>query len=171
MGGESYDDECFTDDSNAQRESTLLSPMEFSASSRHSSVVPVSPDGQSDAASEIDGSSDNEPVTPVAPLPPQHLRAEVLDPRHSFRDSYASVHDYYSHSHSRGPSTHQPEYRPDTPFMDTIVAVNSQVLVARGTAGHAREPSVIRAEPKQGWMGEWNQEDMRDVISKLRSLK
>ncbi|KAJ7486432.1 hypothetical protein B0H11DRAFT_2016207, partial [Mycena galericulata] len=170
VGGASFDDDCFTDNSHTQRESTLLSPMEFAAESRPISVA-FTPEEQSDAASDIDGSaSDNEPITPVAPLPSQHIRTEIHDPQHASRDSYASVHDYYSHSHSRGPSAHKPEYRPDTPFMDTLVAVNSQVLAARGPTHHSREPSVIRAEPKQGWMGEWNQEDMSDVIAKLRSL-
>jgi hypothetical protein len=28
-----------------------------------------------------------------------------------------------------------------------------------------------RDEKTQGWMGEWNQEDMADVIRKLRALK
>ncbi|KAJ7717250.1 hypothetical protein DFH07DRAFT_973665 [Mycena maculata] len=167
LGGGSFDDECFADDSHIQRESTLLSPMEFP--SRPPSVPVFAPAAESDTASEIDGSwVDDEPITPVGALPPKHGRTDVLDPR----DSYASVHDYYSHSHShsRGPSAHQ-EYRPDTPFMDTIVAVNSPVLVAGVPRRHGREPSVIRSEPKEGWMGEWNQGDMHDVINKLRSLK
>ncbi|KAJ7168825.1 hypothetical protein C8R46DRAFT_1092633 [Mycena filopes] len=107
----------------------------------------------------------------------------------------ADLHSAYtgaSHSHS-SPTNHDSfengngnngfELRPDTPFLDTLVAVNSRgVLLARATAhahthghghthGHARSQSVVRAEPGEGWMGEWNQGDMQDVIHKLRVLK
>ncbi|KAJ7717248.1 hypothetical protein DFH07DRAFT_346356 [Mycena maculata] len=62
------------------------------------------------------------------------------------------------------PSSPAIYYRPDTPFMDTIVAVDSEAV-----RGHTREASVVRKE--MGWMGAWNQDDMRVVIDKLRSLK
>ncbi|KAJ6577033.1 hypothetical protein DFH09DRAFT_1149075, partial [Mycena vulgaris] len=159
---ESFDDECVADNSHVQRESTLLTPMEF----RPPSVVIFAPLSGPDTASEADECpTEDEPITPVGPL---HSRRRDEPPAQQHRgDSYYGfVHDHYMNP--RPPSTPPVEYRPDTPFMDTVVAVNSQVRVARG--GHVREPSVIRTEPKEGWMGEWNQGDMQDVISKLRSL-
>ncbi|KAJ7148928.1 hypothetical protein C8R43DRAFT_1007675 [Mycena crocata] len=171
---ESLDDECFTDDSHFQRQSTLLSPMEFGASSRPPSVavfLPASHD-RSDTASEVEWASDSEPITPVAPLP-HHDMWSPPPHTHGRPESYASVHDHYSHAHTRTPpeQTQHVDFRPDTPFMDAIVAVNSQVIVPRSGHGHTREPSVTRTETKEGWMGEWNQDDMQDVIHKLRTLK
>ncbi|KAJ7472579.1 hypothetical protein FB451DRAFT_1367514 [Mycena latifolia] len=179
---DSFDDACFADNSHTQRESTLLSPMEF----RPPSVAVFAPYNGPDAAASVavfapyDGSaaseadadewaSGDEPITPVGPLPPQRTWHEPSAHQHARTESYASVHDHYVHPSA--PATPPMEFRPDTPFMDTLVAVNSQVRVARGGHKHAREPSVIRTEAKEGWMGEWNQDDMQDVISKLRSLR
>lgn len=166
-------DEAYTDDSHIQRESQLLDPIEFAAM-RPQSMTPVPPPPPSDNPSDDDEWA--EPITPVAPLPSHRTRA-VSQPhqQHSRTESYASVHDHYSNQHSRESTFMQfrpdPDtFRPDTPFLDTLVAVNSQVVVSRGNQ-HAREQSVVRTEPKQGWMGEWNQDDMQDVIHKLRSLK
>ncbi|KAJ6525944.1 hypothetical protein B0H19DRAFT_1275824 [Mycena capillaripes] len=164
------DDECYADDVHIRRESRLLSPIEFASARPQSMIQPPAPLA-SDTASDFGVDEEwEEPITPVAPLPP-HMRT---DPqlRHARGESYASVHDHYSNQPTRD-STYM-QFRPDTPFLDALVAVNSQVVVARGAPRaprHAREPSVIRTEPKQGWMGEWNQEDMQDVIHKLRSLK
>ncbi|KAF7289004.1 hypothetical protein MIND_01417200 [Mycena indigotica] len=62
--------------------------------------------------------------------------------------------------------------RPDTPFMDSVLAGDAAPGYAydeRGAGGHTREQSVVRAE--RGWQGEWNQGDMREVIQKLRTLR
>ncbi|KAJ6623064.1 hypothetical protein B0H10DRAFT_2213762 [Mycena sp. CBHHK59/15] len=139
------DDECFTDNLHIQRESTLLSPIEFACSRPPSIAVFTTHPPEADSASELDVAawSPSKSITPVAALPPSNFYAPAS------------------------------QSRPDTPFMDTIVAVNSQTLVARGS--HTREPlvvrkpSVVRTEPS--WVGEWNQDDMQDVIQSLRSLK
>ncbi|KAJ6600875.1 hypothetical protein B0H10DRAFT_1958560 [Mycena sp. CBHHK59/15] len=145
------DDECFADDSHDQRESTLLSPVEFRPPSI--AVFTAHP-SDVDTASELDveEQTPSEPVTPVAPFDPPQFRTPT--------------NRRYSHSQPPHASDHMQD-RPDTPSIGTLVAVNSQVLVARGS--HTRHPSVVRIEPS--WVGEWNQCDMQDVIQKLRSLK
>ncbi|KAJ7111816.1 hypothetical protein C8R44DRAFT_798716, partial [Mycena epipterygia] len=161
-GEDSFEGECFTDDAQIRRESALLSPIEFT--SRPPSLAVFKPLDEPDTRSEW--GFEDEPATSLGPLPSQDALVS-----HARSESYSSVHDHFSYSHARVPSQ---QHRPDTPFMDAIVAVNtqivggnSQVLVARG---HARESSVIRTETKDGWMGEWNQGDMKDVIHKLRTL-
>ncbi|KAJ7120276.1 hypothetical protein C8R44DRAFT_737103 [Mycena epipterygia] len=98
-------------------------------------------------------------TTPVGP-PDQYVQDGL----------YTSLHD--PSSPSWRPATHPVPYRPDTPFIDAIIP-ESQVLVGGGERSHGQgmKPSVVRSEPKEGWMGEWNQNDMQDVINKLRSLK
>ncbi|KAJ7128665.1 hypothetical protein C8R44DRAFT_94676 [Mycena epipterygia] len=136
------------DDSQIQRESTFLSPMEFAAASRPPSLF--GPD-------EVDQRvSEKEPITTVSP---HDTRIQPPGQPHDERsESHATVQDH-SHSLSRTPTPHRIQ----------LLAVKSRVIVAQGTRSHGRKPSVVRTEP--GWMGEWNQDDMQDVIGKLRSLK
>lgn len=70
------------------------------------------------------------------------------------------------HSMSNPSISPPPGVRSETPFVDTTNDdYKSSVWVSDGR-GH-----VIRSERKQGWSGAWNQQDMGDVISKLRNLK
>ncbi|KAJ7048652.1 hypothetical protein C8F01DRAFT_48162 [Mycena amicta] len=144
-----------------ERDSMLLSPIEFRPPSF--SVLPNS--------SELEP-EDEAPATPIAsrslPPPPRPPRAHA-PPR---VDSH--IHHAYAYAHLRSESEsdrqHAQHARPDTPFMDNFVAVTAQVeVVSTSPSRHTREPSVIRAE--HGWRGEWNQGDMHEVISKLRTLK
>ncbi|KAJ7017099.1 hypothetical protein C8F04DRAFT_1078929 [Mycena alexandri] len=167
---ESFEDECYRDDSHTQRESAFLTPMEF-ASPRPQSVTLTrwrEPSG-SDTASRDEDDERAEPITPIAALPPS-TPPDRYD--QSQFESYGD-HDRPYPQHSRHFSLIHESPLPDTPFLDTLVAVDSQVLVARSGTGrtHGRKLSVIRAEPKEGWMGEWNQGGMQDVLHKLRSLK
>ncbi|KAJ7583632.1 hypothetical protein C8J56DRAFT_954577 [Mycena floridula] len=58
-------------------------------------------------------------------------------------------------------------YRSDTPFLSTRPDEedngNMDVEYSYG--------STVRKERRQGWSGEWNQENMGDVIQRLRNLK
>ncbi|KAJ6457586.1 hypothetical protein C8R45DRAFT_943044 [Mycena sanguinolenta] len=160
---EDEDNEWFVDDAHLHRESRLISPIEFAP--RPPSRQRAPPSSQTLPPEDDDESAG--PATPIAELPT--FRRYVSDaPIHTRRESYASMHDHYSDDTSR--ESRFVEFRPDTPFLDTLVAVNSQVVVSPRHV-HARSPSVVRTETKEGWMGEWNQGDMKDVIHKLRSLK
>ncbi|CAK5284849.1 unnamed protein product [Mycena citricolor] len=93
----------------------------------------------------------------------------------SFMSAFGGVNDRYTYTQATSTSTHG-SVRADTPFMDGLVEVSSVVSVVAGQkssrrVSHLRSTSVVRAEPKQGWMGEWNQGDMQEVISKLRELR
>ncbi|KAJ7767301.1 hypothetical protein B0H16DRAFT_1521601 [Mycena metata] len=164
---EPLEHEWHSDDSHIQRESTFLTPMEF-ASPRPESVALTRrrEASDSDTASGNEDDEGAEPITPIASLPPPTTPHR--------RNRYRSHSESYG-GHSRQSSHAYEPARPDTPFLDTLVAVDSQVLVAHNGTGprrtHIRDTSVVRAEPKEGWMGEWNQGDMQDVIHKLRSLK
>ncbi|KAF5376206.1 hypothetical protein D9615_008486 [Tricholomella constricta] len=67
--------------------------------------------------------------------------------------------------------------RPDTPFQDYILPreVGAGYLAPPpgtwGPGSGGGKDLVQRKEKRQGWSGEWNREDMRDVIAKLRNLK
>ncbi|KAJ7346129.1 hypothetical protein DFH08DRAFT_870577 [Mycena albidolilacea] len=180
LDGDSYLDDsevefedglAFTDDAHIHRRSRLLSPIEFATARPTSGQFPPQPQQQPPTPPAEDADWP-EPATPVAPLPPRRPRTAPHS-SHSRYESYASIHNHYTTPSSRESTATQfrPDaFRPDTPFLDTLVAVNSQVVVSpRHT--HAREPSVVRTEAREGWMGEWNQDDMQDVIQKLRSLK
>ncbi|KAF8185641.1 hypothetical protein K438DRAFT_1050797 [Mycena galopus ATCC 62051] len=150
-----FEDECFIDDAHIRRQSRLISPIEFAAARPPSAQFTRPP------PLEQDDDEWSTPVTPTAELP----TFRQPSPRDLRRDSYTSIHNHYSTETT--PESAYMQFRPDTPFLDTLVAVNATSPRHR----HAREPSVIRAETKEGWRGEWNQDDMQDVIHKLRSLK
>ena len=54
-----------------------------------------------------------------------------------------------------------------TPFVDAVVLAEPH----DATSWTAEGQNVVRRERLQGWSGEWNRNDMQDVISKLRNLK
>ncbi|KAJ7644938.1 hypothetical protein FB45DRAFT_862187 [Roridomyces roridus] len=194
---EPLEDEAVADDEHIDSDSLLISPMEFP--SRPASLAPSvqQPPSHAAAVAADDSHSDDDsnPGTPVFSRPPRTLP----DADEEFRLSYASVHNYYrtttpapvlapaeegdEDEDSRVDKPPVAPYRPDSPFMDTLLAVNSrsisQILVSRtgsrrGT--HGRQPSVVRVEPNSkelgaGWVGEWNQGDMNDVMQRLRALR
>ncbi|KAJ7648756.1 hypothetical protein DFH06DRAFT_1476232 [Mycena polygramma] len=92
----------------------------------------------------------------IAPLPthsPARSESHPARPETPFAD-YASAR----------PETPFAEYlRPATPFTDLAAEEFST------SAGYLAPTS--RKERGQGWSGEWNQPDMRDVIQRLRALR
>jgi len=59
--------------------------------------------------------------------------------------------------------------RPDSPFLDYHAPMHTYFAAALGG-----KPSLSYAdecEKRQGWSGEWNIDDIQDVIQKLRELK
>ncbi|KAJ7679371.1 hypothetical protein DFH06DRAFT_1415479 [Mycena polygramma] len=173
------DDGGYADDAHFQRDSRLLTPIEF-ASVWSPAIGASRPSPPSDTGSDVDedkpewDENDSEPATPVAPLHRRPSQGRPDPHAHRRHESYASMHDHYSNQPTRESAYMQfrPDpFRPDTPFMDTLVAaaVNSHVAAPR--VAPQRALSVVRAEPREGWMGAWNQDDMQDVIHKLRSLK
>jgi len=79
--------------------------------------------------------------------------------------SKSSVHfesSRHIHTHS------DPDVWPEPPFMDRAVPFDNSV--SDWDQPEYGSP-VMRRERRQGWSGEWNQSDMKDVISKLRLLK
>lgn len=67
--------------------------------------------------------------------------------------------------------------RPSSPFVDNLVPIpgsksGNGLLAPPGMElVGGPEGTVVRRERKQGWSGEWNRDDMQDVIQKLRALK
>ncbi|KAJ7198270.1 hypothetical protein GGX14DRAFT_573509 [Mycena pura] len=194
----SVGDERYTDDAYYTQHDSQLSPIEFRAPSV--AMFPSrSRLGAGRPPSDVGDEEALRPMTPPPLLPSPHLVALYAHThRHPRRDSRASM--FSAPARPDSPFTDSfvapplsPAYtyprrdscasefsapgRPDAPFAD---AVDSQMLVAwqrresfLGARAHTheREASIDRAEPRQGWMGEWNQGDMQEVISKLRSLK
>ncbi|KAF5325571.1 hypothetical protein D9758_018229 [Tetrapyrgos nigripes] len=59
-----------------------------------------------------------------------------------------------------------PEERSETPFVDSLIPKGAYFTAKTWTKG-----ATERRERREGWSGEWNRQDMQDVISKLRNLK
>jgi hypothetical protein len=132
-------------------ESSLLSPMKFSKSSFQLTA------GDEDGV-ENDPSSE----TQASPL------------IHRFRKESETVcGKTSSHSSASNSDLHALFSRPDTPFMDSVVPLEPGPLAPQATVQGQDEAqdAVVRRERRQGWSGEWNREDMQDVIKTLRSLK
>lgn len=127
----------------------------------------VPSDEVSDEESTVHPDMDSKGVCEVVKWPSEDDSTTAVGrPDQYIQDgSYSPLHDHNS------PSRRVP-YRPDTPFIDTIIS-DSQVLVGGGERAQAQgmKSSVLRTEPREGWEGEWNQNDMQNVISRLRSLK
>ena len=100
----------------------------------------------------LDDDSLSEPHTP----PPAPTYSQRLESVHGRASSHSSNSD--SDLRVLLPA------RPETPFVDSVVPTKPWLLALEGDA-------VVRRERKQGWSGEWNREDMQDVIKTLRSLK
>lgn len=76
-----------------------------------------------------------------------------------------------THSKSVSHSMMTAAVRPDSPFVDTV-PIQSYFAGAVGPKEATTSSSTAaRRERRQGWSGEWNVNDMRDVIQKLRELK
>ncbi|KAF7327047.1 hypothetical protein MKEN_00279900 [Mycena kentingensis (nom. inval.)] len=140
---------------------------------------------------------EREVSSPTLSLPaPAQAQAQTLIP--------PRIDTHHPHPHLRVPTPASVRSslagagvtRPDTPFMDSILAANSpppppaqaqspsqtqsqvqaqqlqlqaQLQPQGQPQAHKRDLSVVRAE--RAWEGRWNQGDMHDVISKLRTLK
>ncbi|KAJ4477523.1 hypothetical protein J3R30DRAFT_3703961 [Lentinula aciculospora] len=62
--------------------------------------------------------------------------------------------------------------RPDSPFIDVSRPMQSYLATSLGTnQSRTSSSNVERSMRPQGWSGEWNINDMQDVIQKLRELK
>ncbi|KAF7437500.1 hypothetical protein PC9H_004341 [Pleurotus ostreatus] len=61
------------------------------------------------------------------------------------------------------------DMRPSTPFIDALVPMDEEAETQAPPVKLIRPSS--RRERRQGWSGEWNRDDMQDVIKKLRNLK
>ncbi|KAJ3850504.1 hypothetical protein EV368DRAFT_84474 [Lentinula lateritia] len=63
--------------------------------------------------------------------------------------------------------------RPDSPFIDCHVSgpMQSYFATALGTNQSGASSTAGTNERPQGWTGEWNIDDMQDVIQKLRELR
>ncbi|KAJ3934029.1 MAG: hypothetical protein NXY57DRAFT_739432 [Lentinula lateritia] len=63
--------------------------------------------------------------------------------------------------------------RPDSPFIDCHVSgpMQSYFATALGTNQSKASSNAGTNERPQGWTGEWNIDDMQDVIQKLRELR
>ncbi|KAJ7150826.1 hypothetical protein C8R43DRAFT_490301 [Mycena crocata] len=137
-----------SENSHVERDSEHLAPMEFA--SRPSSVAP----------------------TP----PMESVKSQPLGSPKGFETPEATLLlDVSSTSLHRGEDPRlncQTPRRPDSPFADTTCTTeNAGHLIVRRSHGNTSEPFLKATEAKQSWMGEWNQDNIRDVIDKLRSLK
>ncbi|KAJ3732396.1 hypothetical protein DFJ43DRAFT_1154408 [Lentinula guzmanii] len=61
--------------------------------------------------------------------------------------------------------------RPDSPFIDVSGPMKSYFTTALGTNQTMSSSAAGRSERAQGWSGQWNVDDIQDVIQKLRELK
>ena len=66
-----------------------------------------------------------------------------------------------------------PNSQPTSPLSAAPFApyIEGSKLLSSPTPAVAESSAVQRKERKEGWSGEWNQDDMQDVIRKLRMLK
>lgn len=124
-------------------------------------------------------------ITATSPATPTFATARP-------RESYKRHSKSHSHSlgHLQKPPRTTMKMRPDTPFADyhtddgyatdtgtTRIKDGTQVYGAYMTdnmeylAMVKRDAAVIRHEKRQNWSGEWNQDDMQEVIQKLRCLR
>ncbi|KAJ7607269.1 hypothetical protein DFH06DRAFT_216253 [Mycena polygramma] len=168
--GSSVDEEAADVDCDAQvQRDSLFSPIEFASVWAPTITVSMPSLVATTPTSETMSWDDSEPVTPVTQLgPTYHQHVEQNNPL----DSYPTMPGRYSKQHDSDSELAYLQcvpdrFGPDTPFLDKIVAVSPN-----GVARSAfRESSVVRVEAKEGWVGEWNQDDMQDVIHKIRLLK
>ncbi|KAJ3740641.1 hypothetical protein DFH05DRAFT_1529246 [Lentinula detonsa] len=61
--------------------------------------------------------------------------------------------------------------RPDSPFIDVSGPMKSYFTTALGTNQTMSSSAAGISERAQGWSGQWNVDDIQDVIQKLRELK
>lgn len=115
--------------------------------------------GDEDGVEEDDSSESHTP--PLRPRYKPYEESELISGR---TNSYSSTSITNSHA---------PSSRPETPFVDSMLPLKPRLLAPRATVQGGSDPrdAVVRRERRQGWSGEWNREDMQDVIKTLRSLK
>ncbi|KAJ6480600.1 hypothetical protein C8R47DRAFT_1136271 [Mycena vitilis] len=168
--GSSVDEEAAGGDCDAEvQRDSLFSPIEFASVWAPTITVSMPSLVATTPTSETMSWDDSEPATPVTQLGPSyHQRVE----QNGSLELYPSAPDRCSKQEDSDSELAYLQYVPDrfgsdTPFLDKIVAVDPN-----GVARNAfRESSVVRVEAKEGWVGEWNQDDMQDVIHKIRLLK
>lgn len=61
--------------------------------------------------------------------------------------------------------------RPDSPFVDTVPIQSYLAAAVEPWETTTSSSIAARHERRQGWSGEWNVNDMQNVIQKLRELK
>ncbi|KAJ7208504.1 hypothetical protein GGX14DRAFT_453853 [Mycena pura] len=104
------------------------------------------------------------PVEPSVAVSTPHDGDDAVTPRTPPMVPRTDSHTLpraHAHTHARHDSI--PAARPDTPFTDRLIKVNWQ--------GARAASACKREESRDGWIGEWNQGNMQDVIRKLRSLR
>ncbi|KAG6839775.1 hypothetical protein C0991_011797 [Blastosporella zonata] len=156
---------------------TVLSPLVFSkhsslvqSLSEHAFTFTLSDEDTVDTATkepEDEGNDEDEDDTPP-------LRIKVYaqsECGHGLLNSVSKSssseleHAHHSHSHS---NPHLPlHFLPHTPFLDSGVPLEGYLASPGWRGGDL----VQRKERRQGWSGEWNREDMQDVIKNLRKLR
>ncbi|THU87335.1 hypothetical protein K435DRAFT_346894 [Dendrothele bispora CBS 962.96] len=122
-----------------------------------------------------------EPLQPLSKTQPSGApslkRARTVKPLGA-----ATMSSDSPHKHSHSDEIHLPRHqdtsslddtlksqRPQTPFADSYIPAQ-EFLSTNWTSKDSDKPTE-RRDRKQGWSGEWNCEDMQDVIQKLRNLK
>lgn len=141
------------DDSTSDTESPVFTPPHFDESEGPSPISfgPPSANDLSRKTSAMDLVV-TEPVVTIS-SPPASRRTHAHTPKSSVTDACL---------------LHPP--RPETPFMHNLNSTDSDAFVEI----HDSTTSISRAtrkERRQGWSGEWNRDNMQDVIAKLRSLR
>ncbi|KAF8987517.1 hypothetical protein BDQ17DRAFT_1414896 [Cyathus striatus] len=104
--------------------------------------------------------------SPTLPTHPARFQLIVQD--EDSKDTKSDDEDYQLVQSLPYRSRIEPGYFPtlarDAPFL------YAQLPGSPGLQGDGRH-GVLRRERRQGWSGEWNQEDIQEVITKLRELK
>ncbi|KAK7437684.1 hypothetical protein VKT23_018400 [Stygiomarasmius scandens] len=161
-------------------EALRLSPLSFSphpsTAPSNSSVLP------SEGRRNVHAPS-RRPTDPIPSLktePGERPELSSLRRSRTVKPLTISPHSNSPHRHSRSDEFQSPRadvpfkevdsnvQRPETPFIDTLVPDRTYL-----TATWSKDQSkpTERRERKEGWSGEWNREDMQDVIQRLRNLK
>ncbi|KAK7024761.1 hypothetical protein R3P38DRAFT_1051136 [Favolaschia claudopus] len=145
------------------REPSILFPDEDDDDDRDPEATPISGVPRL-ARSHMYSSSE---VLPRRTLP-HHTRTHTDSAEPSYIDVPRPETAFADYAYAR-----PAEYlRPSTPFDDLNAPEPPEVEVDEYIIAHPGATlAVSRKERRQGWSGEWNQRDMQDVISKLRSLK
>ncbi|KAJ7166860.1 hypothetical protein C8R46DRAFT_1095488, partial [Mycena filopes] len=175
-----------------RRSLILASPILFAFPDRERSpsraqTAPTTPDGPViDIRSPEPGFEEEEELEGETPVR-EHPAAARAAHTHSASEALPRIVPmplpHATHTHAKSESEwgrpETPYARPETPFGDYYPARPATPFEdfadeddpGDNHNGYLRpEAGVSRRERGQGWSGEWNQRDMRDVMRKLRSL-